>query len=199
VDLSEADLSQWDAWSPDELARRLDGVEATWYVIAGWALDLFVGHQTREHADLEIGVRADEFAAVQDAFRDFDLVVVGDGRIWPLNDATLAAHRQTWVGDRETEAWRVDVFRERWDGDEWVLDRDPRIRIPTARLVARSSSGMPYMSPEVVLLLKAKNPRPKDELDFAAVHHRLTARQRAWLEDALALVHPGHHWLDELR
>ena len=37
-------------------------------------------------------------------------------------------------------------------------------------LVARSCSGTPYMSPEVVLLLKAKNPRPKDELDFAAVH-----------------------------
>jgi hypothetical protein len=97
VDLSEADLSQWEAWSLDELARRLEGVQATWYVIAGWALDLFAGHQTREHADLEIGVRADEFAAVQDAFRDFDLVVVGDSRIWPLNDATLAAHRQTWV------------------------------------------------------------------------------------------------------
>ena len=199
MDLSEADLSKWDAWAPDELARRLEDVEATWYVIAGWALDLFSGHQTREHADLEIGVRAAEFAAVQDALRDFELVVVGDGRIWPLNDTTLAAHRQTWVRDPETQVWRVDVFRERWDGDEWVLDRDPRIRVPTSRLVARSSSGTPYMSPEVVLLLKAKNPRPKDELDFAAVRDRLSARQRAWLKDALALVHPGHHWLDELR
>jgi hypothetical protein len=126
-------------------------------------------------------------------------VVVGDGRAWPLDDATLAAHRQTWVRDRETGAWRVDVFREPWDGDEWVLGRDSRIRVPVSRLVSRSSTGIPYMSPEIVLLLKAKGIRPKDELDFETVHQLLTASQRRWLRDALALVHPGHRWLDELR
>lgn len=32
-----------------------------WFVSGGWALDLFVGHVTREHEDLEIGIaRADQ-------------------------------------------------------------------------------------------------------------------------------------------
>jgi hypothetical protein len=54
------------------------------------------------------------------------------------------------------------------------------------------------MAPEVVLLLKAKGSRPKDELDFEAVHERFTGSQRAWLREALELVHPGHRWLGEL-
>lgn len=31
----EADLELWDPWTPAEVAARLEGVEATWYVLAG--------------------------------------------------------------------------------------------------------------------------------------------------------------------
>jgi hypothetical protein len=31
------DLAAWDAWTPAEIARRLAGVQAPWYVAAGWA------------------------------------------------------------------------------------------------------------------------------------------------------------------
>ena len=34
----------------------------------------------------------------------------------------------------------------------------------------------------------------KDEADFAAATPLLSAPARAWLRDALALVHPGHPW-----
>jgi hypothetical protein len=54
----DADLVEWDAWRPEEIARRLAGVGAPWYVAAGWALELFLGEQRREHEDLEIGVPA---------------------------------------------------------------------------------------------------------------------------------------------
>ena len=34
-----------------------------WFVCGGWALDLFIGKQTREHHDLDIGIfRRDQLA-----------------------------------------------------------------------------------------------------------------------------------------
>ncbi|MCW2863035.1 MAG: hypothetical protein JWP48_4743 [Actinoallomurus sp.] len=57
----------WDAWGPAEVAGRLAGVDARWYVAGGWALDLFLGERTRPHDDLEIGVAAADFDTVRAA------------------------------------------------------------------------------------------------------------------------------------
>jgi hypothetical protein len=194
----EPNLELWDAWHPSEAARRLENVEVSWYVVAGWALDLFQGRQTRAHEDLEIGVAAGDFGAIRHGFQEFDLFVVGDGRARPATQAALAAHHQTWVRERRTGMWRLDVIREPWDDDEWVCRRDPRIRLAGAKLISRTGDGIPYAQPEVVLLFKAKATRPKDDDDFARVLPLLDADRRRWLADALGLVHPGHRWLSQL-
>jgi hypothetical protein len=193
----DLDLGQWDPWTPAEIAGRLRGVEAQWYVLAGWALDLFLGRQTREHEDLEIGVSHDEFPEIRSRLGDLELVVIGDGRAWAMSDESLAAHRQTW-GCEPGGPWRLDVIRERWDGDEWPYRRDPRIRLPGTRAIARTSDGIPFLRPEVVLLFKAKAVRPKDQLDFEIVLPELEHESRAWLIDALGVAHPGHPWIDRL-
>jgi len=61
-----------------------------------------------------------------------------------------------------------------------------------------TSDGIPYARPEVVLLFKAKASRPKDEVDFTTILPHLDSSRRAWLGDALMLVHPGHAWLERL-
>ena len=194
----DVDLNAWQAWSPSEVADRLVGVSAPWYVAAGWALDLFLGRQTREHDDLEIGVPAQALTEVHEALASFDFVVIGDGKAWPLTEESLASSWQTWV--REPGGpWRVDVMREQWDGDTWICRRDPRIRLDAARLISHTPDGIPFQQPEVALLFKAKAVRPKDELDFAALLPHLDSERRSWLRDALTLVHPGHAWLESLR
>jgi hypothetical protein len=195
----EPDLDLWDAWTPDQLAQRLRVVRSRWYVLAGWALDLFHGRQTRAHADLEMGVPRDAFAEIQDALHDCELFVVGDGRAWPISERTLAEHRQTWARERSTGVWRVDVIRETWDGDTWVCHRDERIRVPGSALILRTPDGIPFIRPDVALLFKAKHRRAKDEADFEGVLPVLGAARKAWLSEALERVHPGHPWLEHLR
>jgi Aminoglycoside-2''-adenylyltransferase len=193
----DLDLGTWDAWSPAEAAEHLRGVSTPWYVLAGWALDLFIGRQTRAHDDLEIGVPADGFEEIRSALGGFEFVVVGDGRAWPVTERTLRAHGQTWV--REPGGpWRLDVIRERWDEDVWVYRRDARIRLPVKSLISRTNEGIPFVRPEVVLLFKAKAPRPKDTTDLEAVLPHLDDGRRAWLRSALALAHPDHVWLARL-
>jgi hypothetical protein len=192
------DVSKWDAWHPAEVADRLAGVDVPWAVIAGWSLDLFLGRQTREHEDLEIAIPAHALPAILDAIADFEHFAVGDGYARPLTAKSLEDTHQTWIRERETGIWRLDVIREPWDGDTWICRRDPRIRRPGSEVVTRTADGIPYQQPEIALLFKAKHTRDKDERDFTAVLALLGRSRRAWLADALALVHPGHPWLEAL-
>ena len=195
----EPDLALWDAWRPEEVARRFAGVRAPWCVTAGWAIDLFLGgeRERREHEDLEVAVPRDRFGEIADALSDYEFHVIGDGLARPLAQAGDAfhTHHQTWVREPETGVWRLDVFREPSEGDTWVCRRDARIRMPYERLIERTADGIPYARPEVVLLFKAKAARPKDDDDLAAALPRLEAERRRWLAEALELVHPGHGWL----
>lgn len=197
----EPDVTAWEAWRPEEVARLLAGVRAPWYVAAGWAIDLFLGYEHRVHEDLEVAVPHDRFGEVAAALSGFELFVVGDGSAWPLEHAgeAFTAQHQTWVREPATGRWRLDVFREPADGAEWVCRRDARIRLPYERLIARTADGIPFARPEVVLLFKAKATRPKDDGDFVAVLPRLGPEPRRWLRAALDLVHPDHSWLAELQ
>jgi len=195
------DLTRWDAWSPQEVTERLDGVGVPWYVAAGWAIDLFLGGCHREHEDLEIAVpraRRDEVLA---ALPGFELFWAGEppGMVTHCSAAEPEGCHQTWVRDPTTGSWRLDVFSEPSDGDTWICRRDPSIRMPYDRLIERTPDGIPYGRPEVMLLFKAKSGRVKDDEDFAAALPLLKEDRRAWLADALDLVHPGHPWLRSLQ
>jgi hypothetical protein len=188
----------WDAWHPLEVAERLAGVDVPWCVVAGWALDLFRGETTREHEDLEIAVPMRRFGEIRAALGDFEFEVVGSGRRWSLDSPAFDVMHQTWVREPDTRVYRLDVFREPHDGDTWIYRRDETIRLPYDRIIETTSDGVPYLVPEIVLLFKAKQARPKDDADLDAVLPLLSAARRAWLAETLASVHPGHRWIDVL-
>ena len=66
------------------------------------------------------------------------------------------------------------------------------------QLALRSPDGIPIVAPEVQLLYKAKHLGAKDEHDFGLVADRIRGTPRAWLREALELVHPGHRWIQAL-
>jgi len=190
------DQAAWDAWRPEEIARRLEGVQAPWYVAAGWAIDLFLGEERRAHEDLEIAAPHERIGEIAAALAGFEFFVVGDGLAWPQAEAgeQFEAHHQTWVREPETGRWRVDVFREPKVNGRWVYRRDARISLPYDEVIARTPGGVPYARPEIALLFKAGEPRPKDEGDFAAALPRLDSESRRRLAGALDALHPGHPW-----
>ncbi|MGH3116649.1 MAG: nucleotidyltransferase domain-containing protein [Gaiellales bacterium] len=196
----EPDVSKWDAWRPESVVGLLERVAAPWYVAAGWAIDLFIGEQRREHEDLEIAVpnsRLDEFLPALAGFEIF--VITGPNEATPIELAgeQLEDTHQTWVREPAKGLWRLDVFREPSDGDTWICRRDATVRMPYDRLIEWTDDGIPYGRPEVILLYKAKHVRERDQ-DFAAALPMLAPPRRRWLAEALEVVHPGHSWLVEL-
>jgi hypothetical protein len=193
-------VDRWDAWPPAEVARLLTGVATPWWVAGGWALDLWLGRQTRDHADVEICTPRAEWTSIRDRLAGHDLWCVHDGRRRLLAPGAPVPDvcRQVWVCDRQTRSWRLDVMLEAGGSDEWVCHRDPGIRRPLREATGATADRIPYLRPEIVLLLKAKAARPKDEADLDAFLPRLEPAARRWLARALAALHPGHRWLDRL-
>ena len=197
-ELAVAEINEfWEAWTPSEVAQRMSAVAAPWYVAAGWALELFTGDAAREHDDLEIAVPAVRFGEVMTAFPGFDWYVVGDDQIWPYPDQSANRH-QTWLREPATGRYRIDVFREPHVGGLWVCRRDTSISLTYDELILRTSEGIPYATPEVALLFKAKYRREKDEADFQRVLPRMNQTQRSRLISWLSQVHPGHPWMKAL-
>jgi len=142
-------------------------------------------------------VPAARFGEIAARLDDCAFYVVRSGTRTPATAEALRLGHQTWALETAVGRWRVDVFREPHVGDDlWVCRRDPRIRRPYAEAVERTPDGIPYLSPEIVLLFKAKYRREKDEADFQGVLPLLDTRRRRWLAESLAVLHPGHPWAE---
>jgi hypothetical protein len=192
-------LEAWRAWRPEDVARRFDGIGVPWCVVGGWAIDLFLGGETRAHADLEIAILRGDFPAVRVRLQDCVLHVVGDGEVRRLPEGALPPEdkHQNWVLDPSANLWRLDVMLEPGDVHNWVFRRDVRVTAPRDGLM-RARYGVPYLAPEGVLLFKAKRAAAKDQADFEACLPHLDAAARTWLRHALERVHPGHAWIARL-
>jgi hypothetical protein len=190
----------WEPWSPQEVAVRLTGVTAQWAIAGDWALDLFRGGRPRRHAETGIAVLAADFAAIYEALQGFRFDVVGlePGRYWRVDDPAFARTHQTWVREMDSPIYHLEVLREPHDGDTWIFRRDPAIRVPYSAVVQRSSDGLPFLAPQVVLLLKAKTAREKDDADLDAALRLMSPRAREWLRRAMSRVHPWHPWLKRI-
>ncbi|UQN05338.1 hypothetical protein [Deinococcus sp. QL22] len=96
----------------------------------------------------------------------------------------------------------LDVLLTDSDDETWIYRRDPRVTLPMGQARLIGAQGLPHLAPEAVLLFKSRtagrDPRGKDQRDFARTLPTLKTEARAWLEGALQLTSPGHEWLAAL-
>jgi hypothetical protein len=190
------------AWTPEQAAAALVGVSVPWAVAGGWAVDLWLGEQTRQHGDLEIAVPLPFYGEIQARLEDLGLTLfaIDDGAVIALarGEAPPRQTHQTWAMEPAVQAWRMDVFREPGDAQTWIYRRTGELSAPRDWASGRTAGGIPYLAPQIVLLFKAKAMRDKDQADFDRVAPRLPADARDWLAGALQIIHPDHPWIARL-
>lgn len=189
---------EWLPLTPRDAAGLLDGLAAPWWVAGGWAIDLFVGRTTRPHADMDIAVPRGSEPALRAHFADWDIRVAHDGAFeaWDGEPLTPPRH-QFWARPSVDGPWALEFLLEDCDDTTWRFRRDPRVTRPLERFGRASGYGLPYVSPEVVLLYKAKGPgEPRAVEDVAVAAPLLDAEARRWLRTALDRAHPGHRWTE---
>jgi aminoglycoside-2''-adenylyltransferase len=186
-------------WTPHEMAERLADAPIQWCVIGGWALDLWLGFESRPHKDLEIALPRVQFQALCRRLGDLEAHSVGQGEVVELAPgAPLPAERhQARFLDVAEGAWRVDVMVDPGDADTWIYRRDERLQVARRQLMGWRGP-IPYMKPEGVFLFKAKAPREKDEKDFDRCLALLPEDASSWLSRWLQDLYPQHPWLPRL-
>ena len=204
-DYSEDDedsLGRWEPLTPVQVYDVLKGLRAPWWIAGGWAIDAFIGRETREHGDIDVGVLRRDQIVVQGALAGWDLQAAdppGSLRPWLLREVLPEAVHDIWCRPDKEAAWGLQLMLDEADGDKWVYRRNSGIVLSLSELVWRGYGGVPYLVPEVQLLYKASRQSPVNESDFEACLPLLEEEQRTWLGVALLIAHPGHPWIERLR
>jgi len=181
-----------------QVAGVMRGYRRPWYIAGGWAIDLFLGQETRAHDDVDVAVLRDDQSELRThlAGWTFDKVVEGTRLPWAAGERLdLPVHE---VHAASPTGTRVEFLLNESSGGMWRFRRNPAITQRLDRIGAQTSGGVPFLVPEIVLLFKAKAPGPKDAHDFDLVRPRLGAEPRRWLKRALETCHPGHPWIARL-
>lgn len=183
------------------VADVMEGFRRPWWIAGGWAIDLFLDRQTRDHEDVEIAVLRGDQMAVRDHLRGwrFERVSHGPGgrRAWAAGERIEAPDHEVRAESADGSL-RLEILLNEGEGPTWRYRRNPTITRSLALLGMRSADGVPFFAPEVVLLFKAKEPRPRDLHDFRVARGALDEERRGWLRAALAAAHPGHPWIAQL-
>lgn len=185
----------WRSLHPREAPQLLSPVRSSWWIAGGWALDLFVGAQTRKHDDLDIGILRRDVPQILESMSEWEFFEAKDGRLNRLGRGVPALEvHSLWSRPRGQEAWVLELMLDESEGDAWVFRRERGIRRALDSAIARTAEGIPYLVPEIQLLYKANRLRPKDDADFQRVLPRLESRARTWLRDALTRLDVRHAW-----
>lgn len=186
------------------------GYPHPWALCGGWAVDLWLGSQTRDHTDLDITVFESDIADVFEHFAGWSL---------RADDATNGANSEQWDGRalvmpahihaRAEDGFEVELIVNPGARGEWVLSSQPLLLRPFDEVV-QHAAGLPVVVPEVLMAYKSRicrgcpgcsaprKLRPHDEGDFAALLPGLSPEARTWLRDTIEVLEPGHPWLERL-
>ena len=171
-----------------------------WAVAGGWAVDFFLGRQTREHADFDLAIwRADQRRLRAALTPNWMTVVADNGvlRPWMSDEWLPLPIHEIHARSLNREGDSLELLLNERDDTAWIYRRDSQVRRELDRAILVRETIL-FLAPEIVLLYKSKSPRPTDEADFRAALPKLAAEPRAWLRLAIARSSSDHPWAMEL-
>ncbi len=187
---------EWEPMTTEEASQLFRALSIPWWVAGGVAIDLFVGRTTREHDDFDVLILRRDQLVMQGYLKGWDLHRTNQPGLkpWLAGEYLGLGVNQVWCRRTPDSLWALEVMFMDTVGDRWVFRRAPSIGGSLASLGRETPEGIPYLSPEIQLLYKARQePTVKDERDFEAVLPLLNETQKLWLQSALKVQFPGRH------
>lgn len=190
----------------------------------GWAIDLFLGTETRKHGDIDILAYWPERDTIIQYMQSLGFQVyemLGGGRVHYITDICnqIKSKRNIFCCTpdcelvnlstaEDTDIYFLDfkhtgltklnfiefLFNDKDDTDLFYA-RNHAVREALTDAILYSGS-LPYLSPEMCLLYKSTDTeREGYQSDYDNAMANMNGRQRCWLNDALVVMYPeGHKW-----
>ena len=182
------------------LKKVLNDFIKPWYIAGGWAIDLYLGKVTRVHKDIDIMIFRHDQRELYEYLNDWILYKVIPGQHkrerwfrneWlslPIHEICVTSH------SKEKNPINFEVLLNESDHRYWYFRRNQHVKRLLYKISKIGYQGIPYLSPEIILLYKAKEPTISDFNDFIQTMDLLTIEERTWLSTAIGYCYPSHPW-----
>lgn len=181
---------------PQRIKSLLEGYDGRWAIAGGWALDLYIKEETRQHKDIEIAIPRNEQKQLRKFLKDWNFSYIKNGELidWENNIVLkLPIHEVHARNGRN----RIEILLNEIDDREWTYRRNPKLKYPINKLFIKHLFRINILAPEIVLLYKVKVNKAKDLIDLKNSIHLLGEEEKTWLIDAIkAEKKNSGDWLD---
>lgn len=194
--------NNWEPLSVEEVIKVFKPFKPQWLIAGGWAIDLFLGQQTRNHEDIDVLICRDDQIEVQNLLADWDLWAAdppGTLKPWVKGEFLGKGLQDIWGRRTAKDPWQIQIMLFDTENENWIFKRDESIRRSLNSAVVVTKNGTSLLAPEIQLLYQSKSPRPKDHQDFQNALKAMSESQKEWLKMALKKVYKDEHvWLKQL-
>src|SRR5688572_31726010 len=108
-DSTNPGVLDWDPAPPHDAAEWLANVSVPWWIAGGWAIDLFLGRDTRPHQDLDVGVLRRDVGVVLRSLPDWEVFEAKDGVLAPLHGGPRSAVNSLWCRPKGARSWKIEL------------------------------------------------------------------------------------------
>lgn len=208
----------------EEVNALLQGQDFSYAICGGFALDLFLGFESRVHGDIDVLAFWEDRETIITYMQSNGFCVyemLGGGKVHRITDIrTQEKLRKNifcctedcelvrlydteendvfWFDFQHTGLSKLNyiefLFNEKTE-DEFVYVRDHRVKRGLEKAIL-VKDGVPYLAPELCLLFKSTDiEREGYQQDFELTVDKLSLEQRTWFEKAMGLLYQeGHKW-----
>ena len=183
---------------PQRIAKLLQDYTGTWAIAGGWAIDLFLNAETRKHKDIEVFIIRSEQQIFRNYLSHWQLLFVSANQFvyWAEDEyLELPIHE---IHGLNNFGEKLEILLNEVKDESWQFRRNPHITYPLPQVIIDADCGIPIVSPEVVLLYKAKFNQEKDLHDLKAALPKLNVSQLNILKQWLKITQGNHEWLLEI-
>src|SRR5204863_7786177 len=127
------------------------------------------------------------------------ICLAADGQLsrWRGRPLQSGSHENNlWCRRSAAGPWELDVTVGEGDRNAWTYRRDPTVRLPWDQAILHTRDGLCYLAPELQLLFKSKDIRPKDDFDAREVIPSLELPRQHRLANLLPEPHPWRALLE---
>lgn len=192
-------MYKWNPLSVDELNKALRELKCDWLIAGGFAIDLFIGKETRKHDDIDILINREDQKNLHEALPDWELFVAdppGSLRQWDKGEFLAKGIQDIWCRKNSNDAWRFQIMLFDSQNGEWIFKRNENIHKDLNSIYIIKNNGIKILAPEIQLLYKANSIREKDQMDFNNSIMLMNDEQKNWLKLAITEVYNNkHEWI----
>jgi hypothetical protein len=148
---------------PLQISAIMRDLKPSWFVAGGWAIDLFLGKETRAHQDIEVAILRKDQTALHDYLDGWILQKIVDGEpiVWHQNERLNLPTHEIHCFNETAQPSRIEILLNESNETEWIYRRNQKIRRSLSKIQLESKARVKFLCPEIVLLYKSKNPRQR--------------------------------------